>query len=157
MKIVRIYKIKNMKTKAFRITGLLILSGLLSFITACEFLDTAPREVVSAENMYRDKNDANAIVKGIYGKFITLAEQYVVLNELRADLMDVTHNAHYHLQEINLHDEPSLDNPYADPVPYYELINQCNDALMNFEKMRATRPKGYRCLRKWHRSSEMLW
>lgn len=125
-----------MRSNTFKVSRLLLFLSLVSVITACEFLDTEPREVVTAENMYRDKNDANAIVKGIYGKFLTLAEQHIILNELRADLMDVTPNAHYHLQEINLHDEPSPDNPYADPVPFYEIINQCNDALMNFTRMR---------------------
>ena len=89
---------------------------------------------MTAKNMYRDKNDADAAVKGIYGKFMTLAEQYVVLNELRADLMDVTPNADYYLQQINSHNV-SAGNPYADPTPFYELINECNDALVNFTKM----------------------
>lgn len=125
-----------MKINALKISRLLLFISVISLITACEFMDPDPGEVVTEENMYRDKNDANAIVKGIYGKFITLAEQYVVLNELRADLMDVTPNAHYFLQEINLHKTPGSDNPYADPVPFYELINQCNDALANFTRMR---------------------
>ena len=131
-----IFKTSKMKFKYYRATRLLFIAGLLTGMVACsDFLDVEPREVVTAENMYRDKNDANAIIRGIYGKFLTLAEQHVVLNELRADLVDVTQNAHYYLQEINAHAIPSADNPYADPVPYYELINQCNDALWNFNKM----------------------
>lgn len=124
-----------MKIKYTIATRFVLIISLVAALYSCsDFLDVPAEEVVTAKNMYRDKNDADAAVKGIYGKFMTLAEQYVVLNELRADLMDVTPNADYYLQQINSHNV-SADNPYADPTPFYELINECNDALVNFTKM----------------------
>jgi starch-binding outer membrane protein, SusD/RagB family len=71
---------------------------------------------------------------GVYGKFMNLAKQYVVLNELRADLMDVTANADEQLRQINNHNVTE-GNPYADPRPFYEVILNCNDILKNFKIM----------------------
>lgn len=124
-----------MKRLFFKINYLLTLLCVSTLLNSCsDYLIVEPEEVVTEENMFRDKNDANAIVKGIYGKVITIAEQYVVLNELRADLMDVTSNADYELQEINNHDvKPG--NRFVNPLPYYEIINQCNNALAHFEVM----------------------
>lgn len=112
-----------------------LLIGLAFVFTACEdFLDVKPRNVVPVENYYRNVYDADAAVRGIYGKLVNLADKYVVLNELRADLMDVTNNADHYLREINLH-EATTENPYANPQQFFSLINDCNDALLNFNIM----------------------
>lgn len=124
-----------MKNLHFTIKQALVLASACLLLNACTgILDVEPEEVVTAEHMYRDKNDADAMIKGIYGKVVRLSEQYVILNELRADLMDVTDNADYELQEINNHNA-TAKNRYVDPLPFYEVINQCNDALKNFDLM----------------------
>jgi len=108
---------------------------LILFLPSCQkFLDVKPQDVLLPKQVYRDKYDANAAIIGIYGKFMKLAPQYVVLNELRADLMDVTPNADINLRQLNLHEEKA-GNPWIDPQPFYSLINDCNDALKNFRIM----------------------
>ncbi len=99
-----------------------------------KMFDLDPEEALSSEQMYRDIYDADAALVGLYGKFSTLAKQYVVLNELRADLIDVTENADLSLREINTHNATE-SNVYANPRPYYEVILNCNDMLKNFEIM----------------------
>jgi len=118
-----------------------LIAYLLSFLTfsglmiSCEnYLDVKPEDVLLPEQVYRDKFDADAAVRGIYGKLINLASQYVILNELRADLMDVTYNADIYLRQINLHDVDE-NNPYTSVQPFYSLINDCNDAMANFDIM----------------------
>jgi len=55
-----------------------------------------------------------------------LADSYVLLGELRADLMDVTEFADPYLNEINQLNI-SANNPYTDNLSvYYSLINNCN-------------------------------
>jgi starch-binding outer membrane protein, SusD/RagB family len=106
-----------------------------AFLGSCEkFLEVPPKDLLTSEQHFRDKFDADAAVRGIYGKLLNLADTYVILNELRADLLDVTDNADVHLREMNLH-QVSAGNPYADPTPFYSLINNCNDALSNFDIM----------------------
>lgn len=93
-----------------------------------------PKDKLDVSQTYRDVYDADAAVIGIYGKFMNLAKQYVILNELRADLMEVTANSDQYLKEITTN-TVTEDNPYADPRPFYEVILNCNDALKNFEVM----------------------
>ncbi len=80
--------------------------------------------------------DADAAVLGIYGKFMQLAKQYILLNELRADLMSPTPNADIYLQQLSNH-TVSADNPYIDPTPFYEVILNCNVTMKNFDIMLA--------------------
>jgi hypothetical protein len=100
-----------------------------------KMFDIKPEQTLDEEQVYQNVYDADAAVLGLYGKFLQLAKQYVVLNELRADLMDATLNADEALKQLNEH-TVTADNPYADPRPFYEVILNCNDILKNFDKMR---------------------
>lgn len=127
-------KLKYNKANGFScIAFLLVLSTTIS---CKKFLDVEPKESLMKEQTYRDIYDADAAVLGVYGKFMNLARQYVILNELRADLMTVTENSDPSLREINEH-HVSLDNPYANPKAFYEVILNCNDVLANFQVMLA--------------------
>lgn len=120
------------------ITGLkyFVLMVLCMSVLSCKrIFDFEPQNALSAGQAYRNVYDADAAVLGIYGKFLRLAERYVVLNELRGDLMDVTTNANMYLRQINTHTE-TPDNPYVNPLPFYEVIMNCNDVLHNLQIMR---------------------
>ncbi|WP_228098797.1 RagB/SusD family protein [Pedobacter sp. MC2016-24] len=96
--------------------------------------EVLPEDKLDINNAYKNVADADAAVIGIYGKFQNLAKQYVLLNEVRADLLDVTNNADPYLKQLNTHSVTG-DNPYADPRPFYEVILNCNDVLKNFNIM----------------------
>lgn len=106
----------------------------LSASSCANLFDVDPQEALTPEQVYRNVFDADAAVLGVYGKFMNLAKQHVVLNELRADLMDVTGNADAELRQLNEHGVVE-GNSYADPRPYYEVILNCNDILKNFRIM----------------------
>ncbi len=120
---------KSLHTKIF--SGIVV---LLTLASCSDFLDIKPKDIVDEENHFNNVYDADAAVRGIYGKLVNLADEYVILNELRADLMDVTDYANHSLREINLHQATS-ENPYANPQKFYSLINDCNDAMVNFNQM----------------------
>lgn len=107
-----------------------------SILCSCKKLfDIKPEEALDHSQVYENVNDADAAVIGIYGKLMGLADRYMILNELRGDLVDVTTSTtDKYLQELNIH-EVSADNTYADPRPFYEVIMNCNDALKNFDAM----------------------
>lgn len=109
--------------------------AICSLLSCKKTFDIQPEDALEATQVYRNVYDADAAVLGIYGKFVGLADKYVLLNELRADLLDVTPNANAYLQQLGTQDV-TVDNPYADPKPFYEVILNCNDALKNFEAMR---------------------
>ena len=126
-----------MKKKLSRLfIGVLSVMICMNILSCNKMFDVKPKEAVDASKMYRNVFDADAAVIGVYGKFMGLAKQYVVLNEVRADLMDVTTNADVYLKQLNTH-SVTTDNPYADPRPFYEVIMNCNDVLKNFNIMLA--------------------
>jgi hypothetical protein len=118
------------------ITGCLLFVLVLSSILSCKkAFDIEPEDALEASQTYRNVYDADAAVLGIYGKFVKLADKYMLLNELRGDLLDVTSNANNYLKQLGTQ-TVAADNPYADPKPFYEVIINCNDALKNFNIMR---------------------
>lgn len=115
------------------IRNIIVLCGLL-FFTFSSCIDTELESVVEYKNHYNTIPDADNAILGLYGQFMKLAEQTIVLGELRADLMDVTENASIELQEINTN-TPSASNKYADVSNYYSVIQNCNDMMAGFDDM----------------------
>ncbi|MCK7553589.1 RagB/SusD family protein [Chitinophaga sedimenti] len=122
--------------KQLKITAVLLAAALSIGSVSCKkIFDVKPKDELDISQMYRDVYDADAAIIGLYGKFRALAEQYIVLNELRADMMEYTMNANENLRQISTH-SVAAGNPYASPRPFYELIINCNDVLKNFNIMR---------------------
>jgi starch-binding outer membrane protein, SusD/RagB family len=118
------------------IPGLFLLLALAGGTSSCsDILTVEPAEVLTPGEYYRDVNDADAAVRGLYGQLSELAPQLVVLNELRADLLDVTDNADVFLRQLSNHDQVTAGNPWANPYQFFVLINNCNDVLKNFKLM----------------------
>ena len=118
--------------KTLKIFLSIALSSCLLFASC---IDTDIDEAVDYKDFYSTVNDADAAILGLYGKVMDLAAPVVVLNELRGDLLDVTNNASSDLQEINLK-SPSKDNQWANVSKFYAVIQNCNDILSNFDKMK---------------------
>lgn len=108
---------------------------ILCSLTIIGCVDNELEQVLDYKNNYKTASDADNAVLGIYGQFMTLAEQVVVLNELRGDLVDLTPKSSKDLQEIYTN-TPSKGNKYADPTQFYKVIQNCNDVLANFKIMR---------------------
>jgi hypothetical protein len=106
----------------------------ISIASCKKMYDIQPEDSLTGSQVYQNVYDADAAVLGIYGQFVGLADRYIILNELRGDLLDITPNANNYLKQLNIHNVTS-DNPYADPRPFYKVINSCNDALKNFTIM----------------------
>ncbi|WP_462250819.1 RagB/SusD family nutrient uptake outer membrane protein [Ferruginibacter sp.] len=120
------------KIKFTFLAGIIVLA-----ISSCKkMIDAEPETTVGAANRYRNVFDADAAVIGVYGKVMKLAKPYLLLNELRGDLMDITTNSDANLRQLSEH-TATVNNPYADPQPFYEVIVNCNDVLANFKNMYA--------------------
>ena len=121
--------------KYISIIRLSIAVTMLTGIAGCKkTFDINPKDQLDVSQAYQNVYDADAAVVGIYGKFMGLSEQYIVLNELRGDLVNYTNNADESLRQISTH-SVTAGNPFASPKPFYEVIINCNDALENFQKM----------------------
>lgn len=136
-----------MKLSRFIIITVVLVFQMLSFTACRDLLDVDADEVLLGDQVFRNKEDADAAVRGIYGQMMELATQYVVLNELRADLMDVTFNADLSLIELSQHLPVSPENEWASPRRFFLLINNCNDVIEKFKMMynsnRITREQFY--------------
>lgn len=120
-----------------KLSAAVLVAGFSLAVSSCKKLvDVEPKNAVGAANMYRDIFDADAAVVGVYGKVMNLAKPYLLLNELRGDLMDITANSDANMRQISEH-TATVNNPLIDPQPFYEVIVNCNDVLYNFKKMYA--------------------
>ncbi|WP_302580762.1 RagB/SusD family nutrient uptake outer membrane protein [Paraprevotella clara] len=73
-------------------------------------------------------NDSLYSALGILGQMQKLSERYVLMGELRGDLMSATEDAVEAIQEVaNFNVSPS--NTYCDVTDYYSVINNCNYAI----------------------------
>ena len=115
----------------------LLVSCLITTFSCKKTFDKLPQDTVDVKNEYQNVYDANAAVIGIYGKLMTLADRYIILNELRADLVSPTVNADTYLRQLDEHTE-TADNPWTDPRPWYSLILNINDAMAHFDDMYKT-------------------
>lgn len=61
----------------------------------------------------------------ILKKMEKLGERYLVLGELRADLLEISENASKEMQDV-YNFEIDESHPYANTRDYYEVINRCN-------------------------------
>ncbi len=117
---------------------LFLLAAVCLLNTTCKkVFDLEPKNLVDQSLMYRNVNDADAAVIGVYGKVMQLAKQYMLLNELRGDLMDITFNSDQSMKDLSEH-KSNADNPYINPRPFYSVIINCNDVLKIFQIMRQT-------------------
>ncbi|MEO7310737.1 MAG: RagB/SusD family protein [Chitinophagaceae bacterium] len=110
-------------------------SLLVSAFSCKKIYDLQPLNQLDVKQAYQTVSDADAAVVGVYGKFMGLAERYILLNELRGDMVEYTANADGYLKELSTHNV-SADNPWANPRPFYEVIINCNDVLANFDIMK---------------------
>ena len=120
-----------------KIAALFLVATVAAGSWSCKkMLDVPTESSLDFTNAYKTVSDADAAVLGIYGQFQNLQKLYIMQNELRGDLLDVTANTTSELRELSNHNTAKT-NPYIDPRPYYQLIVNCNDVLKNFDKMKA--------------------
>ena len=123
--------IKEMKTMKRIIVCCL---SVLFVFNACEdMLETnSNRLAFDDEYELNDPLDPRFALNGIYAEMQQIADRYVLLGELRGDLMNATDIANLSLQEINRF-QVSVGNEYADKRDFYSIINNCNFALQRMD------------------------
>ena len=102
----------------------------LSLFSSCEsLLEVSPEEVLLEEDyLGDDKLDARSALFGVLSQMQEITGQYIVLGEMRADLVDVTISAEDEIRQINMHNITS-NNSYINPLILFSIINNCNFAL----------------------------
>lgn len=117
--------------KALKILILLAVSSTM-LVSCDDLLGVDSDRLVTDEEYGHSPNDSLYSTFGILSRLQKIADSYVLLGELRADLMDVTESSDISLREIYSFDI-SKNNKYVDLNNYYDVINNCNYVLKNLD------------------------
>lgn len=105
---------------------------VIGLISCEKFFDPDQDIVLKEDGFFKDWYDYRAAELGLYGVQQELAEQLLILGELRADLLEITPDASKDLIEVhNL--EITQGNEYASPRNFYKLIAACNNLQQRLE------------------------
>lgn len=123
-----------MKNTFNYMAALLTFVAAMSLFNSCEdMLDTdSSRIAFEEDNQLKSPNDSIYSVMGILSKFQEIGQRYVLLGELRGDLMSVSQDASFSLKEVNEFNISS-ENEYLDKRDYYTIINNCNYAITRMD------------------------
>lgn len=116
-----------------KIFSILVLSTLL-FVGCDKLLDVdSDRQVFPDEYNFTSSNDTLYSMFGLLSQLEKIADSYVILGELRGDLMDISDKSSLYLKEINNFNVSTPNNPYANIRDYYAVINNCNYIIHNID------------------------
>lgn len=103
------------------------------FLTSCnDMLGVDSNRLLTDQNLTNSPNDPLHSTFGVLSQMQKLADSYVLLGELRGDLVNTTELSDMSLNEIN-NFAISPTNKYANIKDYYAVINNCNYILQNLD------------------------
>jgi len=117
-------RLKHQKNWIY-ITALMLAMMLGS---CADFFNPEQEIDITEEKLYKDWYEYRAVGMGMYALQQDLAEQLLVLGEVRADLLSTTDNADADLIEIQ-NFSVSKGNKYASPTKFFKLITSCNNII----------------------------
>jgi hypothetical protein len=117
-----------------KICNLLICLFISSiFLVSCnDMLGVDSQRLISQQNFGHSPNDVLYSTFGVLSQMQKLADSYVLLGELRGDLLNTTPTSDISLNEIN-NFTISGTNTYVNIKDYYAVINNCNYILQNLD------------------------
>ncbi|MDP4270147.1 MAG: RagB/SusD family nutrient uptake outer membrane protein [Bacteroidota bacterium] len=121
-----------------RLCKILIFSFIASaflLATGCKDFHDVDSERLLFDEEYQMKSPTDTLYSmvGIFSQLQKISQNYVLLGELRGDLLDVTGSSNQYLKEIN-NFEISENNPYVNNIKdYYSIINNCNYVIHNID------------------------
>ena len=107
--------------------------GLMAMPSCEKFLRPEQELEITEDRLFEDWYEYRSIEMGMYGLQQDLAEQLLILGELRGDLLEITPNASADLVEI-YNFNPSRANKYASPINLFKLISACNNFILVLER-----------------------
>jgi len=116
------------------IIGLLFVGALTFMTTSCAdmFNIDSNRVVYDHNNKLDSSADSVYSTIGILQAFQQIADRYIILGEVRGDMVDINKNTKASLRnlaEFNFDD----DNEYLQVADYYKVINNCNYLLAKMD------------------------
>ncbi|HLP06159.1 MAG TPA: hypothetical protein VK152_12090, partial [Paludibacter sp.] len=96
-------------------------------LTSCEDMLTVDsnRYATVDQNPLSSTSDTVSTVLGLLKSMQKIGDRYILLGEMRADLLDVTPYTSAAIRQLSNYTVDST-NTYANPRDYYSIINNCN-------------------------------
>lgn len=115
--------------KIFSTIKVLLFAGIISAsFTSCEdFMSTdSNRLTLADDNLINSPNDSVYSILGILNQVQKISDRYVLLGELRGDLMDITATSESDLRDLSQFNVDASTSQFADVKDFYAVINNCN-------------------------------
>jgi hypothetical protein len=105
-------------------TGFLLF--LLTTTSCTDFFETESGSVLKTDGqLYKNELEARSGMFGLLQGLQTIGDNYLIMGELRGDLMTVTPNSSQELRDINDF-QIKKENTFLKERAYYSLLNNCN-------------------------------
>lgn len=116
------------------IIGLLFVGALTFMTTSCADMFNIDSNRISYEHNHKLDSSADSVYStiGILHALQQIADRYIILGEVRGDMVDINKNTKAslrNLSEFNFDD----DNEYLQVSDYYKVINNCNYLLAHMD------------------------
>ena len=135
--------------KKFSYILISIVMASTALVSCGDLLDVdSKRLTTDQEYGLNTPSDSIYSMFGLFTQLQKLADSYVLLGELRGDLLDITDYSSAELREIN-NLEISKTNSYANIKNYYAVVNNCNYILNHLDTGKQTQAASV-CSRKSH-------
>lgn len=116
------------------INKILLWSFSLVVLVGCENMLQVDSDQMVRVDQHDMSSDSLYSLFGILAELQKIADSYVIMGELRGDLLEIDENADMYLKEIYNFDNYSVDNPYVGKrSDYYTIINNCNYMINNID------------------------
>ena len=117
----------NLKLDSMKrtINKILLWSFSLAVLVGCENMLYVESDHMVRVDEHVMKSDSLYSLFGILSELQKVADSYVILGELRGDLLEIDENADKYLKEIYNFDNYSADNPYMGKkrlLRYYQQL-----------------------------------
>ena len=129
-------KKENIMTTRFNINPIVasLLCGCLVGLSSCsDFFEGDSESIIKTDGqVYNSELEARAGLFGLLEGLQQVSDNYVIMGELRADLMTTTQNSSQELHDIaefNI----ATDNSYLREREYYALLNDCNYYIQHLD------------------------
>ena len=116
-----------------KITYILWVLVVVVCSSCSDFFDSDSKSLIKANGqMYQDELETRSGLFGLLQGLQKIGDNYVLMGELRGDLMTTTDNSSQELRDIN---ESNIEssNSYLQEREYYELLNNCNYYIQHLD------------------------
>lgn len=104
------------------------LAASLAFVGCKSFMNPSTGTTLLEEDNYKRAAQIKANFMGVAASFQQIKEHWIVLSELRGDLVEPTYNAPTEFWDVYNYNVIS-ENSLVDPSVYYRAIINCNDFI----------------------------